>query len=159
MNNKIFIGLVVLAVGVLVGWFYFKGKVVLPTFVKTTIQTKPTPAGSNLGSPESISGTQGNGLEKGGVAARIVVTFSDSGFSPATVSVKQGTTVTFVNESNNPMWVASDPHPTHTLLPGFDQKASVTSGGTYEYTFVKVGTWTYHNHMNPSMKGTVIVTK
>jgi hypothetical protein len=66
MSNKIFISLVVLAVGVLVGWFYFKGKTVTTPFTQT-VQTTPTPAGSNLGPPEDISGVSGNGLEKGGV--------------------------------------------------------------------------------------------
>jgi len=159
MSNKIFIGLVVLAAGVLVGWFYFKGKTVLPTYLKRTVQTTPTPAGSNLGAPETISGTAGNGMEKGDVAARSVVTLTDKGFSPSPVTVKAGTTVTFVSESPDPMWVASDPHPTHTLLPGFDQLKSVENGGTYEYTFIKVGTWTYHNHMMPAVKGSVVVTE
>jgi hypothetical protein len=67
MNNKVFIGLVVLAAGVLIGWVYFKGKSVSPASVNQTVQTTPTPAGSNLGAPENISGTAGNGLEKGGV--------------------------------------------------------------------------------------------
>jgi plastocyanin len=158
MNNKIFIGLVVLAAGVLIGWVYFKGKIVTVP-INQTVQTTPAPAGSNLGAPETISGTQGNGLEKGGVAARIVVTFTDKGFSPSPVTVKVGTTVTFVNESSSGMWVASDPHPTHTLLPGFDQLASAGKNGTYEYTFTKIGTWTYHNHLNPTVKGTIVVTK
>lgn len=69
MSNKIFIGLVVLAAGVLAGWFYFKGKSVSPT-VTQTVQATPTPAGSNLGPPEDIFGATGNGLEKGGVQAR-----------------------------------------------------------------------------------------
>lgn len=67
MNNKVFIGLVLLAAGVLIGWTYFKGK---PATVpaKQTVQTTPTPAGSNLGPPEDISGLPGNGLEKGGAS-------------------------------------------------------------------------------------------
>lgn len=159
MNNKLFIGLVVLAVGVLVGWFYFKGKPVSPASVNQTVQTTPTPAGSNLGAPENISGLPGNGLEKGGVQSRVVVTFTDKGFSPTPVTVKAGSTVAFINESSAAMWVASDPHPTHTLLPGFDELGSVGKGGTYEYTFTKVGTWTYHNHLTPTVKGTVVVSK
>jgi plastocyanin len=158
MNNKVFIGLVVLSAGVLVGWFYFKGK---PPMVpgNQTAQSTPAPVGSNLGAPETISGTAGNGLDKGGVKTRIVVVFTASGFSPSPVTVKSGTMVSFVNESSSVMWVASDPHPSHTLLPGFDELKSVEKGGTYEYTFAKVGTWTYHNHINPTAKGTVIVTQ
>lgn len=158
MNNKVFIALAVLAAGVLVGWYFLKGNVSAPTTTNTAAET-PTPAGSNLGAPPPATGTGVSGVEKGGVAARTVVTLSDSGFAPASVTVKAGTTVTFVNESAGPMWVASDPHPTHTLLPGFDELASVEKGGTYEYTFTKVGTWTYHNHRMPGEKGTVVVTR
>lgn len=157
MNNKIFIALVVLAAGVLVGWYFLKGNISAPT--TTNVTATPTPSGSNLGAPGPATGSGANGLEKGGVAARIVVTLTDNGFAPSPVTVKAGTTVTFVNESSGPMWVASDPHPIHTLLPGFDELTSVNRGGTYDYTFIKVGTWTYHNHRAPSVKGTVIVTQ
>ena len=159
MNNRIFYWLVVLAGIVLIGWVYFKVRPVSHSSISQTVQITPTPAGSNLGAPETISGAAANGLDKGGIQTRTVVTFTDKGFSPSLATVKVGTTVTFVNESNSPMWVASDPHPTHTLLPGFDELTSIGKGGTYEYTFMKVGTWTYHNHVNPSMKGTVSVTK
>lgn len=158
MNNKIFIALVVLAAGALVGWYFLKGNVSAPPGGNTAAVT-PTPAGSNLGAPAPATGTGTSGIEKGGVAARTVVTLSDKGFAPNSVTVKAGTTVTFVNESTGAMWVASDPHPTHTLLPGFDELASAEKGGTYEYTFTKVGTWTYHNHRMPSEKGTVVVTQ
>ena len=158
MNNKVFIALVILAAGVLVGWYFLKGKPSTPP-ANQTVEVTPTPSGSNLGAPPPAIGTGVAGMEKGGVTARTVVTFSDTGFSPNSVMVKKGTTVTFVNESSGQMWVASDPHPTHTLLPGFDELTSVGRAGTYEYTFAKVGTWTYHNHMNPSVKGTVVATQ
>ncbi|MDO8451750.1 MAG: hypothetical protein Q7S76_02670, partial [bacterium] len=96
-------------------------------------------------------------MEKGGIPARTVITYSDSGFTPASVTVSVGTTVQFVNEAETGMWVASAVHPTHQLLPGFDELTSVGRGGTYEYTFGKVGTWKYHNHMAPTKTGVVIV--
>lgn len=84
------------------------------------------------------------------------VDYTDSGFSPATLTVKVGDTVKFVNKSANPMWVASNPHPTHTDLPGFDEKSTATE---YSYTFTKVGSWGFHNHRNPSDGGTIVVTE
>ena len=158
MNNKIFLGLVVLAAGVLAGWYFLKGS---PTTTPTgqTVEATPTPSGSNLGAPESSTSAGTSGVDKGGVVARTVVTYSDSGFAPNTTMVKVGMTVTFVNESSGQMWVASDPHPAHTILPGFDELAGTAKGGTYEYTFAKVGTWGFHNHMNPGAKGTVVVTQ
>ena len=157
MNNKIFIGLVVLAVGALAGWYFLKGSAPTMPATDTSLVT-PSPAGSNLGAPADNSAAGTSSVDKGGVATRVVVTLTDTGFAPSP-TVKVGTTVTFVNESSRQMWVASDPHPTHVNLPGFDQLTGVEKGGTYEYTFAKVGTWGFHNHLNPSAKGTVIVTQ
>ncbi len=163
MSNKLLIGLVVLAAGALIGWYWFSGGTPKPTAPaqQETAEEHIQPTGTNREDSMPTSGAiggQGSEMEKGGVVARSVVTYTDTGFAPTSVSVKRGTTVTFVNESSGAMWVASDVHPTHQLLPGFDQLKSVTNGGTYEYTFTKVGTWRYHNHVKPEAKGTVIVT-
>jgi hypothetical protein len=65
--------------------------------------------------------------------------------------------VRFLNDSTSSVWIASDPHPTHTDYPGFDAKKAITRGETYEFTFTKVGTWGFHNHRNPLQKGTIVV--
>lgn len=85
------------------------------------------------------------------------VEYSIGGFSPEFVEIGIGQTVTFVNTSDLNMWVASDPHPTHTDLPGFDQRSPIVNGGKYTYTFTKVGAWKYHNHSDPGSHGVVIV--
>ena len=87
-----------------------------------------------------------------------VVTYTDSGFSPSSLGpIEPGTTVTFMNESSKGVWVASDVHPTHQELPGFDSLGSVAPGESYEYTFEEEGTWDFHNHLNSSEIGTVTV--
>ncbi len=80
-----------------------------------------------------------------------------SGFAPASITVKKGTKVTFVNNDSRVHWPASDPHPVHTDLAGFDAGKGIPQGGSYTYTFGKIGTWTYHDHLNPTLKGKVIV--
>lgn len=85
------------------------------------------------------------------------VTHNDSGFSPKSVTVKVGDTVRFTNASDDLMWVASDFHPTHTKLSGFDEKNAAGKGGSYEFIFTKSGTWSYHNHIQTSETGSVIV--
>jgi plastocyanin len=86
------------------------------------------------------------------------VTYTDSGFAPKTLIIAKGGTVTFINKSTQNMWVASDPHPTHTGYPGFDAKKSVANGAVYTFTFDKVGSWNYHNHVSsPQHSGTIIV--
>jgi plastocyanin len=102
-----------------------------------------------------------------------VVTLTDAGFAPATVTVDAGDTVRFVNESSRGMWVGSDDHPTHTDYDGtstrehcadgkstngtFDQCAAIDGGGSWDYMFQKSGTFGYHNHVGAANTGTVIV--
>jgi plastocyanin len=78
-------------------------------------------------------------------------------FVPVTSFVKVGTKVTFKNTDTKPHWIASDPHPTHTDLPGFDAKAPIAPGESYTYTFDKVGHWLFHDHLNPAFGGAVEV--
>lgn len=84
------------------------------------------------------------------------VTYTNNGFSPANLSVFEGSTVTFVNDSSGSMWVASNPHPVHTDFPEFDSKRGVAPGETYEFTFTEGGTYDYHDHLSPSNVGTII---
>ncbi len=86
-----------------------------------------------------------------------VVGYTSDGFSPNSVTIKTGEAVTFRNESDEPMWVASDEHPSHQLLPGFDQLQAVGKGSTYTFTFNTAGRWGFHNHKNSSQSGTIIV--
>ena len=87
---------------------------------------------------------------------RTVVTLTDEGFSPRDISVGLGREVVFKNESGSPVVVASDPHPTHTALGGFESD-SLAPGQTYRFKFTKTGTWGFHNHLNPSQTGEVTV--
>ena len=90
-------------------------------------------------------------------AATATVTYDGNSFSPANLTVKQGTAVTFTNSSTQPLWVASDPHPVHNGLAGFDARKGSAQGGSYTYTFKEKGTFGYHNHLRSSDTGTIIV--
>lgn len=83
----------------------------------------------------------------------VVVNYSSSGYSPKTVEINVGDTVKWVSDGAS-MWTASANHPTHTILPEFDQD---TTGNTYQFTFTKAGTWGYHNHVSANHTGTVVV--
>lgn len=99
----------------------------------------------------------GGASQKTNAPIAATVTYSDDGFSPQTVEITQGETVRFVNESSRPMWVASDDHPAHNILSTFDQFGVSGFGESYEYTFDRPGAWNYHDHVNASQVGTVIV--
>lgn len=61
---------------------------------------------------------------QGAKAVANLVAYSQSGFSPDTLKVKVGTVVTFKNDDSGSLWIASNPHPTHTGYPGFDANRS-----------------------------------
>lgn len=92
-----------------------------------------------------------------GVPKQYEILYTADGFAPAVLSITAGDTVTFVNNSKESFWPASNNHPTHTAYPEFDAKAKIEDGKTYEFTFTKSGEWGYHNHLNPKMVGVVVV--
>ena len=93
-------------------------------------------------------------IENEGEVEKNTVTYTDSGFAPDSFVVTAGTTVTFIDQSDNTMWVGSDPHPVHTDHSAFDQRQT---GNSYSFTFTETGTYNYHNHMFPTHTGVVIV--
>lgn len=103
-------------------------------------------------------GTPGEGrLPNDAAIEEGTVLYTESGFSPQVLHIKQGESVTFKNETTGDMWVASNPHPTHTDLSSFDAQKGMGQGRTYIYTFNKIGTWGYHNHANAQHTGTIVV--
>ncbi len=100
-----------------------------------------------------------------------VVIYTDSGYSPSTLRIKVGETVTFKNQSSQAMWPASAMHPSHTVYSGtsldehcpdtagiaFDACTGIQPGNSWNFTFNKKGSWKYHDHLNPSFTGTIIV--
>lgn len=101
----------------------------------------------------------------------VTVIYGMNGFSPSTMTIKKGDNVTFVNQSSSGMWVASAMHPTHAVYdgtnlnthcaagatPSFDQCKNTPNGGTYSFTFNKLGSWSYHNHSAASDFGKIVV--
>ncbi len=88
--------------------------------------------------------------------AQIFIT--DTGFNPATITVKKGTTVTWVNQASNVHQIASDPYPTHDTLPELFADEPLEPNQTFTMTFEDTGNFTYHDNLQPlEFKGTVIV--
>jgi plastocyanin len=83
-----------------------------------------------------------------------VVIYTNAGFSPRSLTVAVGTTVKFVDQASKPMWVASDPHPTHGDYSAFDQ---LRGGSEYSFTFTESGSYPFHNHLVPADTGVVVV--
>ena len=110
--------------------------------------------------------------EGGAVQANVIV-YSDSGFSPAELTVKKGDTVIFRNEVMRDVWPATAIHPSHTVYPGssiqkcfneeseksilFDACEGFGEGEEWSFTFNEVGDWKYHDHLRTAHWGSVIV--
>ncbi len=84
------------------------------------------------------------------------VTLTQDGFSPATLTIKVGTKVTWINKSGGDATVNSNPHPAHTNYTPLNL-GGFSNGGTLSLTFNKAGTYGYHNHLSASQIGTIVV--
>ena len=85
------------------------------------------------------------------------IEITSSGFNPNTLTINSGDTVAFVNRDTRPHWPASNPHPVHTDYSGFDARRGLTQGESYSFTFTRKGTFGFHDHLNPSLGGTITV--
>lgn len=84
------------------------------------------------------------------------ITYSDTSFSPNPLNVKVGEAVTFNNTSNSVVQVNSAPHPAHNLYPILNIGA-INPGESKSITFTSAGTYKYHNHLNASQNGQIVV--
>ncbi len=106
--------------------------------------------------PKKASSPTTNNTTKALAAAEVAITAN--GFSPATIKVKKGQTVTWINRDEKAHQVESDPYPTAETLPDLKSEAPTEKGQSYSFTFEQTGTFTYHDRLNPiKLKGTVIV--
>lgn len=101
--------------------------------------TQPAPS-----SAQSPSQSQSNAITIKGFA-----------FSPTSLTVKKGTTVTWTNQDDAHHTVTSDTG----SAPGGPASQLLAKGQSYSLTFGTAGTFNYHCDPHPYMKGTVVVTE
>lgn len=89
---------------------------------------------------------------------RMTITYTSTGFEPATMTVKKGTVITIKNESSRDLQFASDEHPSHLDNPEMNVP-TLSPGESESYTATAVGTWGYHNHLDEDETGTITVTE
>lgn len=85
------------------------------------------------------------------------VYYTDKGFSPTTIEIKVGSTITFVNDSSKDMSIASAGIGGFGAVTLFNQEGSVGRGGTFKVSPSGVGAWNYMNRMWQGDKGTIVV--
>jgi plastocyanin len=109
--------------------------------------------------PPAATSVEENVTEAPSVTAALqepAVMITAKGFEPQTLTVKSNTTVTWTNKSGGVANVSSANHPTHLLYPPLNL-GNVEDGKTVSLSFDTPGTYTYHNHLNPTQFGKIIV--
>lgn len=86
----------------------------------------------------------------------LVISYSNNGFSPNPATVKVSQAIEFKNDSGTDVQVNSANHPTHLLFPELNIGV-IAPGESKSVTLTKPGTYKYHNHLNASQTGTIIV--
>lgn len=124
------------------------------TQTNTSTQSTTNVKGNNTGTFTTNENT--NSLDT--KSSTVTLTITSSGMSNKSLTVPAGTVITFVNNDSTAHQIASNPHPSHTDLPGFDLNIPV--GSSRSFTFMKVGSWGYHDHDDPfasEFQGKIIV--
>ncbi len=129
MNKVIIVIIIVIVIGVVA--YYLIGGTPMPA-----------PNSSVSPSPSSTVMTP---------LAKVTVHIKNFAFNPASLAVKSGTEVTWVNDDVAPHTVTSD---TGSLL----NSGTLGTGKSWSVIFTSPGVAMYHCSIHPMMKGSVMVT-
>ncbi len=86
------------------------------------------------------------------VMVKIVEKNEKYSFDPASLSIKMGTQVEWLNTTDAPHTVTSDTGGT------FASPSNITQNQNFKFTFTTAGTFPYHCNIHPYMKATITVT-
>lgn len=85
------------------------------------------------------------------------ITVNGSYFSPAALTIETGDTVVWENTDNTDF-----PHTSTSDLalldPNYWNGLMVSQGDTFDHTFNTVGVFSYHDEIDPTIRGTITVT-
>ena len=80
-------------------------------------------------------------------AAESQIVIKNFMFAPASLTVKAGSTVTWVNQDGEP----------HTVASGLFRSGALDTNDKFSFTFDKPGSYTFVCTIHPQMTGTIIV--
>lgn len=95
-----------------------------------------------------------------------LVSYTNQGFEPATLTIKKGQTVRFTNNSSEGLWAAATGASGKIYPAGngsecgqsaFDSCSPIGAGEFWEFTFKSTGTWSYQNNVDTKMTGNITV--
>jgi plastocyanin len=141
--KKILILVAVVVVVALAGFLLMK---------KDKKSNNPSTSSTNSSQTQNNNSTSGANNQTSSQSSVNNVDINNFAFSPAELTVKKGTTLTWTNKDSSPHTVTS------TDNGKLDSK-TLDQGESYSFTFNEVGTFNYKCTFHSSMMGKVIVTQ
>lgn len=147
-NIVLLIGLVIILVviGVIISYARNVSSKNAPASYSAHSSTTPTV--SQMSSPLMMTVTPTSAVQNG-----TNITIQNMAFSPSSLTVKKGATVTWTNKDVVEHTVIADNGSSGGL-----NSAPLQNGQTYSFTFTQPGTYHYSCSIHPYMHGTIIVT-
>lgn len=114
----------------------------------STTTTTAAPVATTVGGGSATTVSGGTATTAGSDTTN-AVSIASFAFSPPSLTVKVGATVTWTNNDTV----------THTVVAddGSFKSGDLGQGASYQFTFKTAGTYTYKCSIHPSMTGTVVV--
>lgn len=142
MNKVAWIVVLVLVLG---GGYWWMNKSAAPETPASTTETA-----GEAGTAPVTPGTPAAS------AQTVTIVWKNDAFTPANVEIKMGDSVMFKNEGAKDFNLESNPHPTHTGFTGLNVGV-IAPGKSSTVVFPTAGSFSYHNHMNPTVGGMITV--
>lgn len=149
MKKYVIIGVIIAAI------LIFGGLILMNSNDKPTATNNQASISNSSSTGSSTNSGSQNGSNSDN-SSSATITYTDSGFSPATLTVKAGTTVTIINTSSQTIQFDSDPHPAHTDDPELNV-GTIAPGESKTFKATTTGTFGFHNHLDPNATGTLVV--
>lgn len=142
MNSKVLVGGIIVILAI-VGFTFLRNNSSQPA-------TPPTPTSApEQAMPTQASGSPSTQASSFPAAAQNAVQIANFAFSPATMTIKVGDSVTWTNQDSVGHSATAD--------NGSFDTGILAQGKSGTITFSKAGTYTYHCSVHPMMHGTIIV--
>ena len=145
MGKSVWIVGIIIVLILVVGWLYYSNK--------------PAPTMDQINSGEEIviseenQNSNSNSSSENSVneAQEYMINIANFAFSPSSLTIKVGDSVTWTNRDSSAHTVTSD--------SGSELDSErISNGQIYTHVFAQPGTYSYHCALHPGMKATIVVT-
>ena len=130
--NKGFLALIIIIIIIIIAGVY----------IYSALSPNVQPVGNN-------SSNQSMGNNSSNMTTATTITIQNGTFNPNKITIKSGTNVQWINNDNTQHQIISD--------SGAFQSNILNSGDSYNFFFDKTGIYGYHDALNSTITGTIIV--